>query len=170
MVFKISAYTTDIMRHEDWYNWLNDGVWLQLQVLGKFKCPVWSLLVELQGSYSRQSFLFSMAQRLLMCNGLLTTVSSRPHSAAPHTATLLQTNDQPDADLYLTTHNTFGGNRALNPNKQAVADPCLTQPNLSVIVSAKLLYIWFYPKHKRMGHFEFENMCRNFSKPLYWYR
>ena len=42
MLFKISAYTTDIMRHEDWYTWLNDGVWLQPRRLGKFKCPVWS--------------------------------------------------------------------------------------------------------------------------------
>jgi len=50
MVFKISAYTTDIMGHEDWYTWLNDGVWLQSRRLGKLKCPVWFVFVELLGS------------------------------------------------------------------------------------------------------------------------
>jgi hypothetical protein len=73
-----------------------------------------------------------MAQQPLVGQGLLTIAASRSHSDTPHSAGLLCTSDQPDAETSTWQHTTNtvhdkhpcpGGIRTHNPSKRGTADP-----------------------------------------------
>ena len=75
-------------------------------------------------------FLFaSMATQPLVGQGPLITQSSRSHSDSPHSAGLLWTIYQPNAERHNNqerqTPNAHGGIRTRNPSKRAAADPRL---------------------------------------------
>jgi hypothetical protein len=78
-------------------------------------------------------------------------------------------------DIYLTTHNTYERQISMlaaaieptSPTSKRLQTHALDSAIPQSLFRTNVWNIWFYPKHKRLGHFEFEKMCRNLSKPLH---
>jgi hypothetical protein len=95
------------------------------------------------------SFLFFIAQRPIMCHGLLNVEDLRSHSETPHSVALLWESVQPDANTSTWQHTTLarerlpclGGNGTRNFSKGAEADPLLRkrghQDRRSVLIAAE---------------------------------
>jgi hypothetical protein len=112
---------------------------------------VWSCICDVNWTRGQLYPSIFHGSTALVGLGLLVVESSRSHLDTPHLVGLLWASDEPDAETYLTTHNTeetgihaHGRIQIHNPSKRATADLRLRQRGQSFHFTYVLL--WFPKK------------------------